>query len=71
MIKQHNHSLAVIEIGAGEAVPTVRYKSEAIARLEKTTLIRINPRDYQVPFGHFSIAAGGLAGIQKILVNVE
>jgi NAD-dependent SIR2 family protein deacetylase len=69
MIKHHTYSLVVIEIGAGEAVPTVRFKSESLARLDKAALIRINPRDDQVPSGHFSISAGGVAGINKILVN--
>jgi NAD-dependent SIR2 family protein deacetylase len=68
-IKNHNFSLVIIEIGAGAAVPTVRIKSETLAKIEKAALIRINPRDDQVPPGHFSISAGGLAGIQKILVN--
>jgi len=38
--------LAIIEIGAGTAVPTVRNLSERIARRFNTPLIRINPRDY-------------------------
>jgi hypothetical protein len=42
-------SVAIVEIGAGNAVSTVRNFSEQVARTHNTTLIRINPRDYTVP----------------------
>ena len=45
---------AIIEIGAGVAVPTVRYECQTQAG----TLIRINPRDAQVPSSAVAIAAG-------------
>ena len=46
-------SIVVIEMGAGTAVPTVRYFSEQFA----PNLIRINPREYQLPYkGGISIA---------------
>ncbi len=59
--------LAVIEIGAGKAVPTVRHFSEQAAAQQGGTLIRINPRDYDVPAGHISIPLGGQEGIERIL----
>jgi len=58
-----NLKLAIIEIGAGNAVATVRYFSERIAERYHATLIRINPRDYAVPPGHFSIFLGAKEGI--------
>ncbi len=58
--------LAVLELGAGLAVPTVRYKSESMIRQYGAKLVRVNPRDTQVPHGHISIASGGLAGIKEI-----
>jgi NAD-dependent SIR2 family protein deacetylase len=39
----------IFEIGAGTAVPTVRYTSENLALKLNAPLIRINPRDYQIP----------------------
>jgi hypothetical protein len=39
----------VIELGAGEAIRTVRYQSERSAYLHHGALIRINPRDHNVP----------------------
>jgi NAD-dependent SIR2 family protein deacetylase len=60
--------LCVIELGAGLAIPTVRLQSESTAKQFAGTLIRINPRDYDVPHGisHISIPLGALAALQKI-----
>ena len=65
-IQNKNLRLTIIEIGAGNAVATVRMQSENIARHYNATLIRINPRDYQVPQGHISINEGAASGINKI-----
>ncbi len=67
----HNrsHRLAIIEIGAGTAVPTVRRQGEAIAAsLPEARLIRINPREPQIdPALGWGLALGGLEGIATIL----
>lgn len=65
-----NKKLAIIEIGAGTAVPTVRYFSERTARETKGTLIRINPKDYQVPEGHIGIPLKGLEGIRELTKDI-
>ncbi len=65
-VASRGDKLAIIEIGAGKAVPTVRLTSERIADALNATLIRINPRDYDVPPGHISIPLGGLEGIKRI-----
>lgn len=45
-----NHGkIAVIEIGAGRAIPTVRLMAERVADATQATLIRINPRDCTLP----------------------
>jgi len=63
----HNHSkIAIIELGAGTTVATVRYQSESLAENDNATLIRINPRDYYVPNGGISIPLGAKEGILKI-----
>jgi len=67
MVKSKGSRLVVVEIGAGLSVPTVRFKSESVVRNYNASLIRINPRDFQVPPGQYSIAAGALEGIKKIL----
>lgn len=60
----------VVECGAGTAIPTVRNACEELARELKGTLIRINPREPEVPRGHVNLPLGameGLLGIQRIL----
>jgi NAD-dependent SIR2 family protein deacetylase len=66
-VRRENLKLAVIEIGAGTSVATVRITSEDIARDKDTTLIRINPRDYWTTDGHISIPLAALEGIRRIL----
>jgi NAD-dependent SIR2 family protein deacetylase len=62
--------LVVIEIGAGNFVPTVRYESEHTSSQLNGTLIRINPGDYEVPESYgdkaIPLPLGGLAALQRI-----
>ena len=69
ILKQNNAKPVIIEIGAGRAVPTVRMKSERIAQEFNATLIRINPRDFQIPSGinGVKISDGALGGILEII----
>lgn len=46
-------NLVVIELGAGKAIPTVRYFSERAAKAKKAGFIRINPQDGGVSKHHF------------------
>ncbi len=65
------YRLVIVEIGAGKAVPTVRMLSERVADQFYGTLIRINPRDYDIPSQrHISIPLGGLEGIKKITQEI-
>ncbi|TFG99336.1 MAG: NAD-dependent deacetylase [Calditrichales bacterium] len=64
---QTNGKNVIIEIGAGTAVPTVRYFSEDVAARFNAPLIRINPRDYLVPQGHLGISMDAEAGICEIV----
>jgi len=64
------NKIAIIEIGAGKAVPTVRYFSEATQRQANATLIRINPRDYDVPYGNIGLPMKGLEGIKAITEGI-
>lgn len=60
--KLHGKKLVVIELGAGTALPTVRYECQNRARV----LIRINPREPETPRGHISLAYGALEGLNQI-----
>lgn len=64
--KQAGQRIAIIEIGAGKAVPTVRMQSQQTAKNYNGSLIRINPRDADGPRGTISISTGALAGISAI-----
>lgn len=68
LAKNKNKKIAVIEIGAGIAIPSVRLQGERLASImPRTKLIRINPRDYQLdPRLGVSLELGGLEGIQSI-----
>ena len=59
-------AIAIVEIGAGTAVPSVRRFSERLVEQKQATLIRINPREPKGPAGTISIAAGGLEALQQI-----
>jgi NAD-dependent SIR2 family protein deacetylase len=57
-----DQNLLVIEIGAGTAIPSVRYASESM----NTEIIRINPRESQGGGNVVSIAAGALESLSEI-----
>ncbi|MEM9016664.1 MAG: Sir2 family NAD-dependent protein deacetylase [Verrucomicrobiota bacterium] len=62
--------IAILEFGAGSAVPTVRRFSEEIAStFPGATLIRVNPREPQIPLvgEHLSIQSGALEAIEGML----
>ena len=70
-VSDEKMKLVVVEIGAGEAVPTVRMKSEYSVQMHGGSLIRINPRDYSVPPQHIAVPLGGAEGIKQILEKVS
>ncbi|WP_329068534.1 SIR2 family NAD-dependent protein deacylase [Amycolatopsis sp. NBC_01480] len=58
--RRENRDLVVVELGAGQAVPTVRRYAE-LASAANGALVRINPREPEVRHGRgVSIAAGAL-----------
>jgi len=58
--------LVIIEIGAGSAVPTVRMTSERVAHHLGVTLVRINPREPQVPSGQIGVPLNALEALNAI-----
>ena len=66
-IERRGLRLTVIELGAGTAIPTVRHECERrAASLPGAQLIRINPRDDEVPRGGIAIPLGALDGLRRI-----
>jgi NAD-dependent SIR2 family protein deacetylase len=56
----------VVEVGAGTALPTVRNLSERVADDFGSTLIRINPRESEVPPGQLGIPLNAAEGIHRV-----
>jgi len=66
MLKHDSAKIAIIEIGAGTAVASVRHWTETLSRNSTVSLIRINPREAQVPSGSIGLALNAGEGIQRI-----
>jgi NAD-dependent SIR2 family protein deacetylase len=56
----------IVELGAGQAIPTVRYFCEETASALGATLIRINLRESEVARGHIGLAMGALDALRAI-----
>ncbi len=66
-LAQHQHeSIVVVEMGAGTAIPTIRYMSERIGQRHDATVIRINPREAHISGGHISLPCGTVEGLDGI-----
>jgi NAD-dependent SIR2 family protein deacetylase len=59
--------LLVVEIGAGMAIPTVRHFSENMAQRFNGRLVRINPREPEVPEGQIGLAMGATEAMAMIM----
>ncbi|WP_435019710.1 SIR2 family NAD-dependent protein deacylase [Tundrisphaera sp. TA3] len=59
-------SVAIVEMGAGSAVATIRRMCEGFARTFRGTLIRINPREPEVPRGQIGLPGGALETLRLI-----
>lgn len=64
--------LAVVELGAGTAVPTIRATSERLGwRCADATVIRINTREAEIASPHISLACGALEALEVIDTLLE
>ena len=59
-------SLAIVECGAGAAIPTVRSLSEQIARRLHAPLLRINVREPEGPPGTLSFPLGAASALTRL-----
>ncbi len=66
LYEHRDDNLAVIEIGAGTGVPTIRRMSEHIGDQRNVTVIRINVREPYIRRPHISIACAGLEALRGI-----
>jgi NAD-dependent SIR2 family protein deacetylase len=66
LTEHRGRRVVAIEMGAGTAIPSVRTRSDRIARLPGATLVRINPREPQAGPGAISIPCGAREGLEAI-----
>jgi NAD-dependent SIR2 family protein deacetylase len=66
VLEKKSARLAVIEMGAGTSIPTVRSTSESLVRRTRGKLIRLNPREPEVPAGQLGFALGAADGIRQL-----
>jgi NAD-dependent SIR2 family protein deacetylase len=60
----------IIEIGAGTAIPTIRYLSEKLGD-DDARVIRINPRESAIEYPHFSLPMGCVAALELLDKELE
>lgn len=65
-IQSSSARLVIVELGAGQAVPTIRRTSERVADALDGLLIRINPREPSVPVGHLSLPMGAAEALDRL-----
>jgi NAD-dependent SIR2 family protein deacetylase len=63
--------LAVIELGAGTAISTVRSLGEQLVRRHGATLLRFNPREPEVPPGQLGFPMGARAGLEGLQAALD
>jgi len=66
LAQQSGKRIVVVELGAGTAIPTVRATCERIGAFSQARVIRINPREPQIPAPHLSLPCGALEGLRGI-----
>jgi NAD-dependent SIR2 family protein deacetylase len=67
LLEHADQNIAVIEMGAGCAIPTIRATSERIGwNYKNASVIRINPREPDIKAPHISMPCGALEGLQRI-----
>lgn len=66
-LSQHAATPVIVELGAGTAIPSVRHFSQQVSRRYGARIIRINPREPEVPGSQdVGLACGALAGLSGI-----
>jgi NAD-dependent SIR2 family protein deacetylase len=66
-VREHGGDrLVAIELGAGSAVPTIRWHSQRLGRRPGATVIRVNPREPEIEAPHLSIASGAREALERI-----
>jgi NAD-dependent SIR2 family protein deacetylase len=66
-VERHgDQRLVVVELGAGGAIPTIRWHSERLGRQPGATVVRVNPREPEIGPPHLSVASGAREALRAI-----
>lgn len=64
---QHRHDpVVILEMGAGTAIPTIRFLTERLGSQPNARAVRINPYEAHIGGGHLSLPCGALEGLTGI-----
>lgn len=66
LLDHHAGRMLVIEMGAGEAVPTIRHLGESMAARFNARMLRINPREYSVQRPHLPVPLGACEALRAM-----
>jgi NAD-dependent SIR2 family protein deacetylase len=66
LLERRGLRIAIVELGAGRSVPTVRHFSEQLSARLGAPLVRINPREAAGPRGTISLSGGALGVLQQL-----
>lgn len=70
-IVSRQSTVAIIEVGAGKSIPTVRHQGQVLSKSLSAPLIRINVRDHDGPPGTISIPLGAKEALVELEVLVR
>jgi NAD-dependent SIR2 family protein deacetylase len=70
-LRRIKSKVAVVEIGAGTAIPSVRHQSETVASDLDAAFIRINPREAEIPAGGLGLPLNAAEGISRICIGLK
>ncbi|HVP68677.1 MAG TPA: Sir2 family NAD-dependent protein deacetylase [Anaeromyxobacteraceae bacterium] len=65
-LEDHGEGLLVLELGAGTAVPTIRFLSERLGRTPGSVVARVNPREAEIRPPHIAVPAGALEALDGV-----
>jgi NAD-dependent SIR2 family protein deacetylase len=66
-LREKQKNLAIVEVGAGTSVVTIRLYSEQFAKKYDCPLIRINPHEYDVPHEQIAIPLSAVEAIDRLV----
>jgi NAD-dependent SIR2 family protein deacetylase len=58
--------LVVVEMGAGTAIPSIRWASENLGRRDGALVVRVNPREPAIAAPHLALPLGALEALDGI-----